>query len=116
MTEYRRTAEGLWQVIGQSKGDPLGSHDGIEVTVKEGLDDPPLLVATNRETSRVIWNPNPQLNRIELGQASVYRWKDKEGRDWKGGLFKPSNYKAGNRYPLVIQTHGFSESEFIPSP
>ena len=27
----------------------------------------------------------------------------------------PRNYKPGQRYPLVIQTHGFSESEFRPS-
>ena len=60
-------------------------------------------------------NPNPQLKSIELGQASVYRWKDKEGKEWKGSLYKPSNYKTGQRYPLVIQTHGFSESSFRPS-
>ena len=68
-----------------------------------------------KQTSRVIWDPNPQLKNIELGEASVYTWKDKGGRDWKGGLFKPSDYKAGQRYPLVIQTHGFTESEFRPS-
>lgn len=27
----------------------------------------------------------------------------------------PSDYKSGRRYPLVIQTHGFEESRFIPS-
>ncbi len=27
----------------------------------------------------------------------------------------PSKYRPGQRYPLVIQTHGFTESEFIPS-
>jgi dipeptidyl aminopeptidase/acylaminoacyl peptidase len=41
--------------------------------------------------------------------------KDKAGRDWKGGLFKPVPYEAGRRYPLVIQTHGFTDTEFRPS-
>ena len=35
-----------------------------------------MLVATNKQTSRVIWEPNPQLKDIELAQASVYTWKD----------------------------------------
>jgi predicted peptidase len=83
--------------------------------VKQGFDEPPLLVASNKEASRVIWDPNPQLKKFELGEATVYKWKDKEGRDWKGGLYKPVNYRAGQRYPLVIQTHGFVESEFRPS-
>ena len=38
-----------------------------------------------------------------------------KGRDWKGGLYKPDDYKEGQRYPLVIQTHGFFESVFGPS-
>lgn len=32
-----------------------------------------------------------------------------------GGLYLPPGYLRGRRYPLVIQTHGFSESEFAPS-
>ena len=36
-----------------------------------------------------IWDPNPQLKDIALGEATVFRWKDKSGRDWEGGLFKP---------------------------
>jgi dipeptidyl aminopeptidase/acylaminoacyl peptidase len=90
-------------------------HRGFQVAVKQGLNQPPLLVATDKHKSRVIWNPNPQLKNIELGEATVYKWEDKEGRVWSGGLYKPINYKAGERYPLVIQTHGFAEAEFRPS-
>ena len=83
--------------------------------MKQRLNEPPRLVATDKQTSRVIWDPNPQLKDFELGEASVYTWEDKTGRDLKGGLYKPNNYKPGQRYPLVIQTHGFDESEFRPS-
>ena len=63
----------------------------------------------------MIWNPNPRLESIELGEASVYTWKDKDGREQKGGLYKPPNYKTGQRYPLVLQTHGYIDEQFLPS-
>ncbi len=113
-TEYLRGADGAWH-IAERKTQFDDVHNSFEITVKQSLNEPPLLVATNKQTSRVIWDPNPQLKNIELGQARVYKWKDKEGRKWSGGLFEPIGYKPGERYPLVIQTHGFYESEFRPS-
>jgi dipeptidyl aminopeptidase/acylaminoacyl peptidase len=116
-TEYRRTSEGAWTVARRTLGADRATTQELEVSVRQGLNDPPVLMATNPNTkvSRAIWDPNPQLKNFALGEASVYRWKDKSGRDWKGGLFKPTFYDPGRRYPLVIQTHGFMESEFRPS-
>lgn len=113
-TEYQRTSN-IWQDAREISGRFPAEHNGLTVIVKQWLNDPPMLVATNRQTSRVIWDPNPQFKGIELGDASVYTYKDKQGREWKAGLYKPSDYKPGRRYPLVIQTHGFSASLFIPS-
>jgi hypothetical protein len=114
-TEYKRTADGTWHVTGRFEGPHEIGQNRIEVFVKQSLNDPPRLIATDKQTSRIIWDPNPQLKGIELGEAIVYSWRDKGGRTWKGGLFKPPDYKEGQRYPLVIQTHGFTESEFRPS-
>jgi dipeptidyl aminopeptidase/acylaminoacyl peptidase len=113
--EYRCSSDGTWQVATESKGNRSAVVHGVKVDIRQGLDVPPVLVAANSHSSRVLWDPNPQLKDLDLGQVSVYAWKDKEAREWKAGLFKPSNYKAGVRYPLVIQTHGFVESEFLPS-
>jgi hypothetical protein len=114
-TDYQRAADGTWQVIGQFDNPSEIGQDELEVFVKQSFIDPPRLVAKRGQNSRVIWDPNPQLNRIDLGEASIYTWKSKDGRAWKGGLFKPSHLKEGQRYPLVIQTHGFTEGEFRPS-
>jgi dipeptidyl aminopeptidase/acylaminoacyl peptidase len=114
-TEYRSTADATWRVVRQSKGNSDVSNNGLEVTVKQGLNEPPLLFVTKSSISRVIWDPNPQIEGIALGQASIYAWKDGEGREWRGALYKPSNYNPARRYPLVIQTHHFFESEFRPS-
>ena len=115
-TEYHLRSDGTWQSSGESKSEAVkGDYEDLKVMVKEGLDEPPLLVAQDKQRLRVIWDPNPQLKNIELGNASVYTWKDKEGRALKGGLYRPVGYEIGKRYPLVIQTHGFRESEFRPS-
>lgn len=111
-TEYQQSADGTWQIIRQLRGTPETEHDGLEVNVKQSLNEPPRLVATDAGRTRIVWDPNPQLKQFELGEATVYTWNDNEGRTWKGGLYKPSKYSAAERYPLVIQTHGFSESEF----
>lgn len=113
-TEYRRVADGSWQISAQSTGGSE-TYGDLELTIKQGINDPPVVVAGNKQTSRVVWDLNPQLKDIELGQASVYKWKDDEQREWTAGLYKPINYVPGDRYPLVIQTHGFVESQFVAS-
>ena len=83
------------------------AHRGasVDVSVKQSTNDPPVLVVADRagKSARVIWDPNPQLRGIELGEASDLKWKDANGRNWVGTLFKPPDYVPGQRYPLVIQ-------------
>ena len=114
--EYRRTSAGVWQLSAQSSNElSKDENRGLRVILREGLDEPPVLVAQDNQGSRVLWDPNPQLKNIELGHARVYTWKEKEGRELKAGLYSPADYRRGQRSPLVIQTHGFSEGRFIPS-
>jgi dipeptidyl aminopeptidase/acylaminoacyl peptidase len=113
---YLRSAGGTWAPI-QTSERSATAEDPIEVSVKQSLNDPPVLVATDKTTgiSRMIWNPNPEFKDIKLGDAYAFSWKDKNGRDWIGGLYKPPGYVRGRRYPLVIQTHGFAPKYFLPS-
>jgi dipeptidyl aminopeptidase/acylaminoacyl peptidase len=104
--EYQQSHDRSWHVIEQ---------EGLDVDVKQWFNEPPRLVATEDQVTRTILDPNPQLKDVDLGEVSIYTWKDKEGRQWKGGLYKPTKYKQGQRYPLVIQTHGFNEGWFLPS-
>lgn len=113
--EYRRTTDGAWQVVAKGTSENDLSSANLNVDVEQAFNKPPRLVARNRETSRIIWDPNPTLKNLDLGQASVFTWKDKDGREHRAGLFKPTSYTPSQRYPLVIQTHGFAESEFRPS-
>jgi dipeptidyl aminopeptidase/acylaminoacyl peptidase len=110
-----RSDDGAWAVSATTESAERNRL--IDVSVKQGLNERPVLVATDNLTksSRVIWDPNPQLKDIDLGEASVFKWKDKNGREWFGGLYKPPDFTKGRRYPLVIQNHGFSERYFSPS-
>lgn len=120
--EYRYT-DGAWhfvrlrtdpkyQAITYESSEPEGK--GFSVTIKQDLNTPPALWVVGRETAqKKIWDPNPQLAALNLGEASEFRWKDKTGHEWIGGLVRPPDYVPGNRYPLVIQTHGFQADEFM---
>jgi dipeptidyl aminopeptidase/acylaminoacyl peptidase len=113
--EYRPNGDGTWQLAAKTKNDPEQTDGDLKVTIKQGLNEPPLLMATLRGNSRAIWDPNPELKNLDTGQASVHTWKDQDGKERRGGLYKPTGYQPGQHYPLVIQTHGFSDSLFLPS-
>jgi dipeptidyl aminopeptidase/acylaminoacyl peptidase len=114
-TEFSLTASGHWEPT-DSRSPERKSAATLKVAVREGLNRPPILVVANRVThiSRVIWDPNPQLKNVALGRAAVYHWQDRTGRKWVGGLYEPAGERPG-LYPLVIQTHGFSDEAFRPS-
>ena len=125
-TEYQQLPDGSWIKAKQNASDAttyaqdapvLDLIHNLKISVMQGLNDPQVLVTTDMKTeiTKTIWDPNPQLKRLQLGQATVLKWKDKTGRDWSGGLYTPPNYVVGKRYPLVIQTHGFISTEYRPS-
>jgi dipeptidyl aminopeptidase/acylaminoacyl peptidase len=117
--ELLQRQNGVWKQVNELEaGKALEgalSNGGLSIVVRQSLDEAPVLVASDAEIgkTRKVWDPNPQLARIPLGQASVYHWRDKAGHEWTGGLVKPPDYVAGRKYPLVIQTHGFNPNEFL---
>lgn len=114
-TAYVRSPGG-WSAE-TTAGESVPESHAVDIQIKQDMNHPPVLAATDKQgkTSRIIWSLNPQLKDVHLGEVSVFRWKDKTGHDWYGGLYKPPDYVKGKRYPLVIQTHGFDEHEFQPS-
>ena len=61
----------------------------------------------------MLWDPNPQLARLQFGKASIYHWKDGSGHNWTGGLVMPVGYISGRRYPLVLQIYDFDDTHFL---
>lgn len=114
---HSQQADGSWSIESGTTVREKAHARPIDVAVKQGLNEPPVLTGTDLHTGivKAIWDPNPQLKQIALGEESVYRWNDDTGRDWIGGLYKPPDYVQGRRYPLVIQTHGFRQNSFDPA-
>jgi hypothetical protein len=116
--------DGSWELVTIERQDkPIKSDSeqgkkgdrDLELIVEQTLNDPPTLWARSNRMgqSRQLWDPNPQFDHIEFGNVTVYRWKDKSGYEWTGGLVKPVGYVPGKRYPLVIQTYMFDDGEFM---
>src|SRR5882762_3179337 len=117
--EYRQNAGGHWSLKKRSLPGPqnqIMDHDVVAVVAQDFRTPPVLMIRdTTGNKSRAIWDPNPQLSEVSLGESTVYHWKDELGREWRGALFKPNGFEINHRYPLVIQNHGFAENEFRPS-
>ena len=110
--EVYRQQHGIWTQV-ESIAMPFRTP--LRVRVRQDLNEPPALFVSDSigDRSLKLWDPNPHLETINLGEVSEYRWQDKTGREWVGGLVKPPNYMPGRRYPLVIQTHGFQRHQFM---
>ncbi len=102
---------------GRSKSRPAArtSNTTPELAVRQDLNHPPVLAARNPKGGawQTLLDPNPQLAAINLGEALRYTWKAPNGATAAGVLAKPPGFVPGRRYPLVIQTHGYSDSEFF---
>jgi len=107
---YTQGDSGKW--IAKDAG--LEPHQSLKIEVKQALDAPPVLVATDAQgRSKDLLDPNPELERIARGTAALYHWRDAEGNAWTGALVKPPDFKTGHRYPLVIQTHQLDRASFL---
>lgn len=115
MTIYVRSASGQWSVAAVKS--PPSTGDRVSITVQQSFKEAPLLIATDEASkkTRIILDPNPQLRRIAFGDAAPFNWRDKTGKEWHGLLYKPVGFASGVRYPLVLQTHGYSPDQYLPS-
>ena len=55
---------------------------------------------------RKLTEANPQLANLALGESEVVTWKSSDGQEVEGVLLKPVGYRAGQRYPMLVDIHG----------
>jgi hypothetical protein len=94
--------------------DPSQASAKFDIRVEQDMNTPPRLVAIEKTTGqrRVRFDPNPQFASLDFARVQEIEWKSEDGLVAKGGVYLPVGYIAGRRYPLVIQTHGWSKNQF----
>lgn len=95
----------------------LGVDDPL-IAVRQSATDPPVFAVRSGKNGavwRTVWDPNPQLQSVDLGKLTVLDLTDGRGHRVAGGLYLPSVPAKNGRYPLVIQTHEFDPGTFRAS-
>ncbi len=119
LPELFHKVDGKWKPYEHNDANSLvisrADRHQLLVTIEQGLNSPPVLAATDpvAHLTKTIWDPNPQLTNVRVSPATTYKWRDRSGHEWTGGLVKPLDWLPSKRYPLVIQTHGFDGTRFL---
>jgi dipeptidyl aminopeptidase/acylaminoacyl peptidase len=109
---FRRSGA-VWKELPVT-GETARLSDPLELTVEEGFNTPPRIVARAPKEHRkiLLLDLNPQFAALEFGKVEAVTWNATDGHVVGGGLYLPPDYTLGKRYPLVIQTHGFHKDRF----
>ena len=107
---WRQSGRG-WKQDAPTVSPPSVDADTLHLEIRQGLNQPPRLIGRDHAGEAVLFNPNPQLREDRLGQVEWLRANTGDGRVWEGRLYYPLNYRPGKRYPLVVQTYGFTPRE-----
>ena len=92
---------------------PGAAHQPLRITLEEDPNTPPRVFAANLSGTRkvMLLDLNPQFAQLEMGKVEQIDLNVR-GINVVAGLYYPPHYVPGNRYPLVIQTHGFDRQRF----
>ena len=103
-----------WTRVKQPKAAEAPRRVTFEVS--ESPNDRPVLFATDTSTGAryQVFDPNPWLAGYDLGHVEEIKWQSAGGYNWDGAIYYPTDYIEGQRYPLVILTHGYRPGKFSP--
>jgi hypothetical protein len=90
------------------------AHSLPEIVLDEDMNHPPQIFAVDPNTGRkaLLIDLNPQFRTLALARVEEIVWEISPHNEVKGGLYWPVDFVVGKRYPLVIQTHGWSSDRF----
>ena len=110
--EYERVGGSWRQSITEARG--FSGNGQFTVEIRQNPNTPSRLFAHDTKSGRefVLFDPNPQFQNLEFGRVEDIAFKALDGHEVKGGLYYPSRYQRGIKYPLVIQTHGWNPQLF----
>jgi dipeptidyl aminopeptidase/acylaminoacyl peptidase len=106
---------GRYEIVTSAPDSAVAASKPLfELSLEQGLNARPKIFARGQNGVRkLLFDPNPQMERLQLGPVEIVKWTDDEGRQWKAGLLLPIDKDAGPPYPLVVQTHGFDDNAYL---
>ena len=109
---FRKSGE-IWSPT--SVPAPTGVPPLPDIVLDESMNTPPRIFAIDLPTSRksLLIDLNPQFQNLALARVEEITWKDSRGNEVKGGLYWPPDYVAGKKYPLILQTHGWTPRQVL---
>jgi len=109
-----RRASGGWQQQ-DAVAVPDKGQNTIAIALEEDMNTPPRLWAKDLATGARVFllDPNPQFASLKFGRVEEVKFKRADGHQMKVGIYCPSDFRSGTRYPLVIQTHGWTPDRFV---
>ena len=86
-----------------------------EIVEQEDMNTPPKLFAIDPKTERrvLLMDLNRGFAELDFAKVEEIEWKGTDGHKVKGGLYYPTHYTPGKKYPLVIQTHEWYADRFL---
>jgi hypothetical protein len=117
--EGKITAKAYFQKNGETWSKATAPKEAAvpqlpEIVLDEGMNKPPRLIAIDPSTGRrlMMMDLNPEFQNVALARVEEIAWRGAHRKEVKGGLYWPPGYVAGKKYPLVIQTHGWTPDRF----
>lgn len=93
---------------GGSSAAPISSADGgVVIWSAEDARHPPDLwtAGASLDHPRQLTHLNPQIERLRLGASRLIDYLGADGRKLSGALLLPSDYREGQRVPLVVRPY-----------
>jgi len=91
---------------------PPSLGHGLSVTLRQGANEPPMVVASLGSRELPLTRPDPALADVAWGRSQTFEWRTATGQTQSGGLLLPEN-RVG-RVPLVIQAYTYNPMQFSP--
>jgi dipeptidyl aminopeptidase/acylaminoacyl peptidase len=117
-----KSEDPMSEVFFQRRGDKWEEVDNPSkgkarrlIELDENMNVAPRIFAINTETNQktLLMDLNPQFRSLRFARVEEIKWKSTDGFEVHGGLYYPVDYVPGQRYPLVIQTHGWRGNKFL---
>lgn len=89
-------------------------EDPSVLEVRQSLNVPPAIYALGASgAARMLHDLAPHARGRTFGKAEMFLWNDSNGRKWEGILAWPTDYQPNTKYPVILQTHGFTRGAFF---